>query len=104
MNKSNDSAVPAPVFDCDFIQAAHLRVVQMHASAAHPVEAPTLLELEQASGEPVKKCELRAQNWRTRGYRIQLASAHTALAKQAVRGTEATVRYQYDQLGELARS
>jgi hypothetical protein len=60
MNNSNDLAIPAPVFGCDFIQAAHLRVVQMHASAAHPMEAPTLLELEQALGEPVKKCELRA--------------------------------------------
>ena len=61
MNDSNNPAIPAPVFDCDFIQAAHLRVVQMHASAAHPVEAPTLLELEQALGEPVKKCE---SSWR----------------------------------------
>jgi hypothetical protein len=103
MNNSNDPAVPAPVFDCNFIQAAHLRVVQMHASAAHPVEAPTLLELEQALGEPVKKCELWAQNWRNRVYRIELASGHTALAKQAVRGTEAMVQYQYDQLGVLAR-
>ena len=103
MNDSNNPAVPAPVFDCDFIQAAHLRVVQMHASAAHPVEAPTLLELEQALGEPVKKCELYAQNWRNRVYRIELASGHTALAKQAVRGTEATVQYQYDQLRVLAR-
>src|SRR2546430_3083192 len=103
MNNSNDPAVPAPVFDSDFIQAAHLRVVQMHESAAHPVEAPTLLELEQALGEPVTKCELWTQNWRNRVYRIELASGHTALAKQVLWGTEAMVQYQYDQLGVLAR-
>src|SRR6266480_2123706 len=83
------------VFDCHFVQAAQLRVAEIHASAAHPVESPTLLELEQALGERVQKCELRAQNWRNRVYRIELASGRAALAKQAVRGTEAMVQHQY---------
>src|SRR6184192_838005 len=104
MKHSIHSAItPSPAFDCDFVRAAQLRVAELHASTAHPVDPPNLLELEQALGEQVQKCELWAQNWRNRVYRIELASGHTALAKQAVRGTEATVQYQYDQLGVLAR-
>jgi Phosphotransferase enzyme family len=67
------------------------------------VESPTLLELEQALGERVQKCELWAQNWRNRFYRIELASGRAALAKQAVRGTEAMVQHQYDQLELLSK-
>ena len=74
----------------------------MHASAAHPVEPPTLVELEQALGERVQRYELWTQNWRNRVYRIELASGRAALAKQAVRGTEAMVQYQYDQLQLLS--
>src|SRR5207249_5641526 len=80
---------PSPAFDCDFVRAAQLRVAELHASTAHPVDPPNLLELEQALGEQVQKCELWAQNWRNRVYRIGLASGRAALAKQAVRGTEA---------------
>jgi hypothetical protein len=94
---------PSPVFDCDFVQAAHYRVSVMHASAAHPVEAPTQGELEQALGEPLRKFELWAQNWRNRVYRIELANGEIALAKQAVRGTEEMVQYQYDQLELLSK-
>jgi Phosphotransferase enzyme family len=103
MKDSIQSAITSRVFDCDFIQVAQLRVAEMHASAAHPVEPPTLLELEEALGDRIQKCELWAQNWRNRVYRIELASGQTALAKQAVRGTEAMVQYQYDQLGALAK-
>lgn len=94
---------PSPVFDCDFIQTAQLRVAKMHASGAHPVEPPTLVELEQALGERVQRYELWSQNWRNRVYRIELASGRAALAKQALRGTEAMVQYQYDQLQLLSK-
>jgi len=104
MKHSIDSPpTPSPVFDCDFIQTAQLRVAKMQASAAHPVEAPTVVELEQALGERIQRCELWTQNWRNRVYRIEFASGRAALAKQAVRGTEAMVRYQYDQLELLSK-
>src|SRR5438132_4479906 len=103
MKHSIHSAItPSPAFDCDFVRAAQLRVAEMHASTADPVEPPDLLELEHALGERVQKCELWAQNWRNRVYRIGLASGRAALAKQAVRGTEAMVQYQYDQLQLLS--
>src|SRR5947207_14143843 len=104
MKHSLDSTTaPSPVFDCDFIQAAQLRVAKMHASAAHPVEPPTVVELEQALGERVQRCELWTQKRRNRVYRIELASGRAALAKQAARGTETMVRYQYDQLELLSK-
>ncbi len=46
MKHSIHSAItPSPAFDCDFVRAAQLRVAEMHASTAHPVEPPNLLEL-----------------------------------------------------------
>src|SRR5436305_8312024 len=99
MKHSIHSAItPSPAFDCDFVRAAQLRVAEMHASTAHPVELPNLLELELALWERVQKCELWAQNWRNRVYRIGLASGRAALAKQAVRSTEAMAQYQYNKL------
>src|SRR5438874_1270668 len=104
MKHSIHSAItPSPAFDCDFVRAAQLRVAEMHASTAPPVEPPNLLELELALGERVQKCELWAQNWRNRVYRIGLVSGRAALAKQAVRGTEAMVQYQYNQLELLSK-
>jgi hypothetical protein len=104
MKHSIHSAITPPdIFECAFVQAAQLRVAEMHASAAHPVEPPTLLELELALGERVQKCKLWAQNWRNRFYRIELASGRATLAKQAVRGTEAMVQCQYDQLELLSK-
>src|SRR5438094_5439601 len=104
MKHSIHSAItPSPAFDCDFVRAAQLRIAEMHASTAHPVEPPNLLELELALGERVQKCELWAQNWRNRVYRIGLASGRAALAKQAVRGTEAMVQHQYNQLERLSK-
>jgi hypothetical protein len=94
---------PSPIFECDFVRTAQLRVAEIQASAANPVDPPTLLELEHALGERVQKCELWAQNWRNRIYRIELTSGRAALAKQAVRGTEAMVQCQYDQLELLSK-
>jgi Phosphotransferase enzyme family len=101
-NSIHSGVTPSPVFDCDFIQTAQLRVAKMHASGADPVEPPTIVELEQALGERVQRCELWTQNWRNRVYRIELADGRVVLAKQAVRGTEAMVHYQYCQLELLS--
>src|SRR5436309_13841233 len=99
MKHSIHSAItPSPAFDCDFVRAAQLRVAVLHASTAHPVEPPNLLELEQALGEGVQTCELSAQNWRNGVYRIGLASGRAAPPKQADRGTEAMGQYYSNQL------
>src|SRR5437667_3437263 len=103
MKDSIQSAIAPRAFDCGYIEAAHQRVEDMRTSPAHALEPPTLLELEQALGGKVEKCELWTTNWRNRVYRVELASGGAALAKQVVRGTDAKVQYQYDQLGVLAR-
>src|SRR5207253_9168335 len=64
---------------------------------------PTLVEVEQALGGKVRKCELWTSNWRNRVYRVELASGGAALAKHVVRATDANVQYQYDKLGVLER-
>jgi hypothetical protein len=53
-------------------------------------------------GEPVRGCELLANNWRNRVYRIELTSGALAVAKQVVLGNEAMVQHQCNQLNELA--
>src|SRR2546428_11774891 len=103
MKDSIQSAIAARAFDCGYIQAAHQRVEEMRSSPADALEPPTVLELEQALGGKVEKCELWTTNWRNRVYRVELASGGAALAKQVVRGTNANVQYQYEQLGVLAR-
>ena len=103
MKDSIQSAIAPRAFNCGYIEAAHRRVEEMRTSPAHALEPPTLLELEQALGGKVKKCELWTTNWRNRVYRVELASGGAALAKQVVRATDANVQYQYDQLGVLAR-
>lgn len=103
MKDSIQTAIASRTFDCSYIEAAHRRVEEMRTSPAHPLELPTVVELEQALGGKVEKCELWTTNWRNRVYRVELASGGAALAKQVVRGTDAMVQYQYDQLGVLAR-
>src|SRR5437016_14534334 len=102
-NSIHSRVTPSPIFDCDFIQTAQLRVAKMHASAAHPVEPPTLVELEQALGERVQRYVLWMQNWRNRVYRIQLASGRAALANQAVRGSEHMVQNRYGPVQLLSK-
>src|SRR2546429_8342492 len=103
MKDSIQTAIASRTFDCSYIEAAHRRVEEMRTSPAHPLELPTVVELEQALGGKVEKCELWTTNWRNRVYRVELASGGAALAKQVVRGTDAMVQYQYDQLGVLGR-
>src|SRR5712691_4383650 len=88
--------------NCGFIQAAHRRGEEMRGWRPESLAAPTVAELEEAWGEPVNACELLSENWRNRVYRIETASGDMALAKQVVMGTDAMLRYQYDQLRALA--
>jgi Ser/Thr protein kinase RdoA (MazF antagonist) len=50
----------------------------------------------------VEKCDLFAKNWRNRVYRIELAHGGFVLGKQLVRGTDAMLQYQYEELRVLA--
>src|SRR6266516_4774366 len=103
MNDSNQPANGSPVIDCGYVQTAHRRVEEMRTSNPHSLEPPTVLELEEALGQRVQKCELLGKNWRNRVYRLELGSGATAVAKQVIMGTDATVQYQYDQLQALAK-
>src|SRR5258708_1074645 len=103
MKDSIQSAIAARASDCGYIEDPHHRVEEIPITSPNPLEPPTVLELEEALGGKVEKCELWTTNWRNRVYRVELASGGAALAKQVVRGTDAKVQYQYDQLGVLAR-
>jgi len=61
MKDSIQSAIAPRAFNCGYIEAAHRRVEEMRTSPAHALEPPTLLELEQALGGKVKKCELSSR-------------------------------------------
>ena len=58
MKDSIQTAIASRTFDCSYIEAAHRRVEEMRTSPAHPLELPTVVELEQALGGKVEKCEL----------------------------------------------
>lgn len=99
----NDSILPGtglhPV-DFGFVQGARRRCEAMR-SEVDSVEPPVVRELEEALGQAVKKCELLTENWRNRIYRIELATGNLVLGKQLVRGTDAMVQCQCEQLRVL---
>jgi Ser/Thr protein kinase RdoA (MazF antagonist) len=86
-----------------YVQAANQRVEEMRTDSSPPLDPPTVSELETVLGDRVEKLELWGKNWRNRVYRIVLASGPAVLAKQVVRGSDAMVNYQYDQLQALAK-
>lgn len=88
--------------DFGYVQAAHRRVLDMRTRTATSVDPPTLVELEQALGEPVQKCALLGENWRNRVYRIDLAGGTAVLAKQVVMATGEMLQCQFDQLQVLS--
>jgi phosphotransferase family enzyme len=103
MKDSNHPAIAPSAIDCGYVQAAQRRVEAMRVGKVKYLEAPTLLELEQAWLQKVEKCELWKTNWRNRVYRVELAGGGAAVAKQLVMGTDARFQCEYDQLGKLAR-
>ncbi len=95
-----DSILPttaALAIDFGYVQGAYRRSEAMRSSEVDPVEPPTMGELEEALGEAVEKCDLLAKNWRNRVYRIERARGGFVLGKQLVKGTDAMLRYQWDE-------
>jgi len=101
--KDSILAAAAPLtIDFGYVQGAYRRSEAMRSSEIDPVEPPTVGELEEALGEAVAKCDLLAKNWRNRVYRIEIAHGGFVLGKQLVRGTDAMLQYQYEELRVLA--
>jgi hypothetical protein len=88
--------------DCAYVQTALRRIKAMRSSKGDFLEPPNSSELENALGRKVQKCELRAENWRHRVYRIELEDGSAAVAKQLVMGSQGMLQYQFAQLQELA--
>lgn len=103
MKDSIQSESDSAAIDCGYIEAARQRLEEMRTSKAGSPEPPTVPELEEALGELEQKCQLLVKNWRNRIYRVELRSGAAVVAKQIIRGTDAMLQYQYDQLGALAR-
>jgi Phosphotransferase enzyme family len=100
----NDSIFPSTTphtVDFGFVQGAWRRIEAMRSNAVDSLEPPIFGELEQALGQAVKKCDLLAENWRNRIYRIELAHGRLVVGKQLVMGTDAMLQCQYDQLRVL---
>jgi hypothetical protein len=94
--------VLTPATACNYITIVQRKVHEIALSESHNLAAPTILDLEKALGEKISKCDLWRRNWRNRIYLVQLASGALAVAKQVVRGDDAMVQCQYDQLRALA--
>jgi hypothetical protein len=99
-----DGAGRAPsASECSYVQIALQRFETIRATPDVEFPEPTLSELAQASGKNVRRCELRAGNWRHKVYLVEFEDGTLAIAKQVVMGNEAMLRHQYEQLRELAQ-
>jgi phosphotransferase family enzyme len=94
--------VAAAATSCNYITIAQRKLQEIVSSQPYALAAPTVSELEKALREKISSCDLWRKNWRNRIYLVQLASGEFAVAKQVVRGDDAIVQYQYDQLHALA--
>lgn len=94
--------ISLPAIDFGYVQAARRRVEDMRARGDISLDPPTVPELEQALGERVLKCELFAENWRNRVYRVECARSGAVLAKQVVMATGEMLEYQFEQLRALS--
>ena len=102
MAKTLQTAVASPATGCDYITIVQRKLQEIGSGQPSTLVAPTVSELEEALGEKISRCDLWRKNWRNRIYFVQLASGELAVAKQVVRGDDAMVQYQYDQLHALA--
>jgi hypothetical protein len=91
-----------PATGCDYISIVKRKIEGLESRQSNMLPPPTVPEVEEALGEKVSGCDLWRQNWRNRIYLVQLASGELAVAKQVVRGDDAMVQCQYDQLRALA--
>lgn len=96
------SASGTPQRNCAYVQTAWQRVEAMRASQGEFLAEPSLAELEAITGKRVRTCELLAQNWRNRIYRIDFEDEGVGIAKQLVMGSDSMLRFQYAQLQKLA--
>jgi hypothetical protein len=87
---------------CNYISIVKRKLEDLGSRQPDTLPPPTASELEEALGEKISKCDLWRKNWRNRIYFVQLASGESAVAKQVVRGDDAMVQYQYNQLRVLA--
>jgi hypothetical protein len=102
MDRPVQTPVLTPATACNYITIVQRKVQEIGVSQSLNLSGPTMLELEKALGEKISKCDLWRKNWRNRIYLVQLASGALAVAKQVVRGDDAMVQCQYDQLRALA--
>jgi hypothetical protein len=102
MFQTVQTPVLTPATSCDYITIVQRKVQEIGLSHSHTLAAPTVADLEKALGEKISRCDLWRRNWRNRIYLVQLASGELAVAKQIVRGDDAMVQCQYDQLRALA--
>jgi hypothetical protein len=80
MAKILQTPVVTPAAGCDYITIVQRKVQEIGLGQAHTLAAPTVLDLEKALGEKISRCDLWRRNWRTRIYRVQLASGELAAA------------------------
>jgi Phosphotransferase enzyme family len=102
VTSTSSSGITAPAIRCDYIRLRREWLESVAAIRPDPVSPPTASELANALGEPVRSCDLLANNWRHRIYRIELTSGASAVAKQIVVGTEAAMQHQCEELEALA--
>jgi hypothetical protein len=91
-----------PATGCDYISIVKRKIAELGLRQPDMLPPPTVSELEEALRKKVSGCDLWRKNWRNRIYFLQLASGELAVAKQIVRGDDAMVQCQYDQLRALA--
>jgi hypothetical protein len=102
VNGSTPSSAVLDPGGVGFIEAAWRRIEAMRSAEVYTIEPPTISDLEQVLGTAVRACDLFAENWRNRVYRIELSDGGLVLGKQLVMGTDAMVQCQYQQLRALA--
>jgi hypothetical protein len=88
--------------DCSYVQIALQRVEAMRATPDVEFAEPTGAELANISGQGVCQSQLRARNWRNKVYLVRFDDGTVAIAKQLVMGSDAMLRFQHEQLRELA--
>lgn len=87
---------------CGYVQVALQRFEAMRATPDLEFAEPTPSELAEVSGKNVRRCELRARNWRHRVYFVEFEDGTLAIAKQSSMGNDGMVSFQYEQLRRLA--
>jgi hypothetical protein len=88
---------------CRYVQVALQRFEAMCATPDPEFAEPTASDLAEASGKNVRRCELRARNWRHRVYFVEFEDGTLAIAKQSIMDSDAMLRFQYEQLRQLAK-